>query len=169
VTRSDDRPILTPVPRRNKAVAVGAISYYMEHFITGRISRFTYGALYDVIYQPHNPEHVKRKDMSYLGPSGNKLVPGCFRTMLARVRPPPFSHRPSIHVSLRYRVPRFNKTGKSDSTHVMWLETPQNDGHPYQLSNTLALKTPLSGWTQNQVACLVQTTSYKVLKSSRQV
>ena len=70
----------------NKAVAVGAISFYVDHFVTGRISKFTYGAPYEVIYQSSNPEHVKRKHKSYTDPSGDILLPDCFKTMLPRVR-----------------------------------------------------------------------------------
>lgn len=84
--RSYGRSTLTLVPHSDKAVAVGAILFYVGHFGTGRISKFTYGVLYDVTYQPHNPEHVKRKHVSYLGPSGDRFIPRCFKTMLPRVR-----------------------------------------------------------------------------------
>ena len=79
----------SPITHSNKAVAVGAISYYVDRFVTGRISKFTYGAPYEVIYQPSNPEHVKRKHKSYKDASGDVLLPDSFKTMLARVRRSP--------------------------------------------------------------------------------
>ena len=79
-------PTLTLVTRSNKAVAVGAVSYYLDNFVTGRISKFTYGASCDVHYQPSNLEHVRRGHKSYLNAAGDKLIPDYFQTMLLRVR-----------------------------------------------------------------------------------
>ena len=46
MTRSHDGPTLTPATHSNKACAVGAISFYVDKFVTRRISKFTYGAPY---------------------------------------------------------------------------------------------------------------------------
>jgi len=72
------------VRHSNKAVAVGAVSYYVDHFVTGRIAKFTYGAPGNPLYQAHNPEHVRREHKSYLDPAGDRYVPGHFEAMLLR-------------------------------------------------------------------------------------
>jgi hypothetical protein len=77
---------MTLVTHRNKAVAVGAVSYYIDHFVTGRISKFTYGVPCIALYDPSNPEHVRREHKSYINPMGEKRVPDHFETMLSRVR-----------------------------------------------------------------------------------
>ena len=76
---------LTPVTDRNKAVAVGAVLFHVDHFVTGRIAKFTYGAPSSIFYQPFNPEHVKREKKSYLDVAGDKVIPSHFATMLSRV------------------------------------------------------------------------------------
>jgi len=78
-------PTLTLVAHSNKAVAVGAISFYVDHFVTGRISKFTYGVACNVSYRFINLEHRKREHLSFLNPAGKKRIPGYFETMLPRV------------------------------------------------------------------------------------
>ena len=86
---------LTPKTHSNKAVAIGAVSYYVDSFVAGRISKFTYGVSCNAIYKPSNPEHVRREDKSYLDPAGNRHIPDYFQTMLLRVRHPrPFVDPP---------------------------------------------------------------------------
>jgi len=76
--------ICKPDTHTNRAVAVGAVSFYVDHFVTGRISKFTYGTLGNARYQPSNPEHVMREHKSWVDPAGNKWVPNRFNTMLPR-------------------------------------------------------------------------------------
>jgi len=56
---------------RNKAVAVGAISYYLDHFVVGRIVRYTYGTPGSVEYDPSDAEHRKRAHKKYLAITGD--------------------------------------------------------------------------------------------------
>ena len=70
----------------NKAVAIGAVSYYIDHFVTGRISKFTYGVGYNIIYKSSDPERARRFDKSYVNAMGKRYVRGAFDTMLTRVR-----------------------------------------------------------------------------------
>ena len=74
-------PTLIFVTHSNKAVAVGAVSFYLDRFVAGRISKFTYGAPCDALFDPSNPEHVKRGRKSYVDPAGDKRVPNCFDTI----------------------------------------------------------------------------------------
>ena len=55
---------------RNKAVAVGAVSYYLDHLVVGRIVRYTYGTPTSVDFDPKDPEHRKRADKMFLGITG---------------------------------------------------------------------------------------------------
>ena len=111
-------PALTLVTLSNKAVAVGAISFYVDHFVTGRISKFTYGAACSAPYNFFNSEHRKREHLSFLNPAGERRIPDYFETMLPRVRYPP----PSmifLETSPHYRAPRFWRTEKFDTASVM--------------------------------------------------
>jgi len=55
---------------RSKAVAAGAISYYLDHFVVGRLVRYTYGTPASIPYDPSDPEHRKRAHKKYLGITG---------------------------------------------------------------------------------------------------
>ena len=70
---------------RNKAVAVGAVSFYVDHFVTGRVSKFTYGVPCHIMYQPNNPEHIIRGYKSFLDAAGDRRIDGHFENMLSRV------------------------------------------------------------------------------------
>ena len=73
---------------RNKVVAIGAVSYYVDRFMTGRISKFTYGVPCNTLYDPYNPEHVQCQHKSFINAIGERRVPGHFVTMLSQVRHP---------------------------------------------------------------------------------
>ena len=55
---------------RSKAVAMGAISYYLGHFAVGRVAKYTYGTTSSVGYDHSDPEHRKRSHKRYLGITG---------------------------------------------------------------------------------------------------
>lgn len=55
---------------RNKAVALGAISYYLDHFVVGRFVRSTYGTPVSINYVPWDPEHHRRSHKAYLSITG---------------------------------------------------------------------------------------------------
>ena len=76
---------LMPVTSSNKAVAVGAVSFHVDHFVTGRIAKFTYGTSSRTLYRPSNPEHVKREKKAYMDAAGDKRIGDHFVTMLSRV------------------------------------------------------------------------------------
>jgi len=68
----------------NKAVAIGAISYYIDRFVTTRILKFTYGVPCVVAYSSFNIDHLRRAQKAYIDAAGDKCVPGHFVTMLSR-------------------------------------------------------------------------------------
>ena len=55
---------------RSKAVADGAISYYLDQFVVGRLVRYTYGTPASIRYDPSDPEHRMRSHKKYLGMAG---------------------------------------------------------------------------------------------------
>ena len=62
----------------------------MDHFVTGRIAKFTYGAPSSASYQPLDPEHIKREHKAWLDPAGDKWVPDhCVAILLQVSHPPP--------------------------------------------------------------------------------
>ena len=80
-------PTLTPVAHSNKAVAVGAVSFYVDRFVTGRISKFTYGVACNVAYRFFYLEHIRREYKSFLNSAGYRRIPDYFEIMLAQVCP----------------------------------------------------------------------------------
>ncbi|KAF9783747.1 hypothetical protein BJ322DRAFT_877041 [Thelephora terrestris] len=73
-----------PDTNTDKAVAVGAVSFYINRFVKGRLSRFTYGTPCSKFYRPTDPEHAKREYKTYLNVLGNKYVPDAFMSMLSK-------------------------------------------------------------------------------------
>src|SRR6266550_1294641 len=69
----------------NKAVAEGAISYKLDHSVTDRIARYTYGAPCCPQYDSDDPEHIARKHTRFTLPSVRLVVPGYFQAILENV------------------------------------------------------------------------------------
>jgi hypothetical protein len=99
----------------DKAVAVGAVSFYINRFVKGRLSRFTYGTPCSTFYRPSNPEHAKREHKTYLNVLGDKYVPDAFMSMLSKVCRRIILMRSTLlkGTLCKRRAPRFSKTEKS--------------------------------------------------------
>ncbi|TFK21935.1 hypothetical protein FA15DRAFT_597024 [Coprinopsis marcescibilis] len=76
--------VVRPELHVNKAVADGAVSFYLSHMVTARISRYHYGTFRNVEYKPGLLEHDSRIGDLLIRPSGRKLVPNSFSIMLAK-------------------------------------------------------------------------------------
>jgi len=61
--------------------------------VTGRISKFTYGTLGTIAYDPSDSEHVQRSYNSLIDAMGEKRIPDNFSAMLTRVRHSVFTRR----------------------------------------------------------------------------
>lgn len=70
---------------RSKAVADGAISFYLDHFVRTRVAKVTYGAFANALYNPHNPEHRERESDTFLSMAGEKRIQGSFTIILPKV------------------------------------------------------------------------------------
>ncbi len=71
--------------RSNKAVAEGAVSFHLDHNVTARVMRMTYGVICNIDYVESNPEHVARKLMKIGRPSGRVVLPNAFSSILNKV------------------------------------------------------------------------------------
>ncbi|GJE91452.1 heat shock 70 kDa protein 12A [Phanerochaete sordida] len=76
--------VCRPESHANKAVAEGATSFYLEHFVSGRVARFAYGTMCVVEYNPQDSDHVKRRGKAYTRPSGRTVIPNSFNMILAK-------------------------------------------------------------------------------------
>ncbi|KAJ7841610.1 hypothetical protein B0H14DRAFT_3457380 [Mycena olivaceomarginata] len=81
LTRLD---VTRPDARLNKAVADGAVSFYIDHHVSVRVARFTYGMKCSEPYNAMNNEHLTRLVSRYQGVSGEWLIPGRFSAILNR-------------------------------------------------------------------------------------
>lgn len=73
------------VPSRNKAVAEGAASFFLEKFVSTRIAKLTYGTEVCVDFDASNPDHRLRRGRITMQPSGRKVIPEAFSVLLPKV------------------------------------------------------------------------------------
>ncbi|CAA7260294.1 unnamed protein product [Cyclocybe aegerita] len=76
--------ISRPDRNTNKAVADGAVSFYIDHFVTARVAKFSYGINANDVYDPSNPEHTVRKNKLYISLDGTTRVDGGFEVILRK-------------------------------------------------------------------------------------
>lgn len=79
-----DIELCRPDSHVNKAVADGAVSYHIDHLVSSRVAKFTYGTECSVPYDSSNPDHRFRQRKVYRGPSGLLAVPNAFGSILVR-------------------------------------------------------------------------------------
>lgn len=70
----------------NKAVSEGAVSFYLDHFVSARVVRSTYGVTCNVDFDSSNPEHLARARWRAVRPSGRVVLPNAFSSILTKVR-----------------------------------------------------------------------------------
>ena len=71
---------------RSKAVANGAISFYLDHYVAARVAKFTIGTDIVTKYTPSDPEHKKRSHLRYTdGLSGEVRLRNRFSVILEKV------------------------------------------------------------------------------------
>ncbi|KAK1226885.1 hypothetical protein PQX77_010132 [Marasmius sp. AFHP31] len=68
----------------NKAVADGAVSFYLDNTVSTRVARFTYGTEINIPYKPSDPEHKKRSDAAYVDLAGKRRILGWFAHCLPK-------------------------------------------------------------------------------------
>ncbi|KAF8814878.1 hypothetical protein BYT27DRAFT_7081226 [Phlegmacium glaucopus] len=73
--------VVRPDHHVNKAVADGAISYYIDHFVQTRVSKLTYGSRGSIDYNSNDAEHRKRSTFTAI--SGIKRIDNVFWVILS--------------------------------------------------------------------------------------
>ncbi|KAF8161586.1 hypothetical protein B0H34DRAFT_673485 [Crassisporium funariophilum] len=69
----------------NKAVADGAVSFFIDHFVAARVSKLAYGTEIYTAYQPRNPDHFARVHKKFISPMGIDCIAEQFSTILPKV------------------------------------------------------------------------------------
>lgn len=71
---------------RLNAVADGAIHFYLYHYVTSRITRYTYGIKSSIRFDESNPEHQRRASSKQEQYDGIVVLPNAFDIILPKVR-----------------------------------------------------------------------------------
>ncbi|KAL1725504.1 hypothetical protein EV714DRAFT_221153 [Schizophyllum commune] len=74
--------VFRPDNHTNKAVAEGGVLYVLDHRVSARVARFTYGICGHERYAQANPEHARRYHKSYVGADGDRFVKDHFFSIL---------------------------------------------------------------------------------------
>ncbi|CCM04651.1 uncharacterized protein FIBRA_06835 [Fibroporia radiculosa] len=73
-----------PDRHTSKAVAEGAVAFYLEEWVSARVARVTYGVQCLIPYHENDPEHLARRASVVSRPSGKRMIPDAFRILLSR-------------------------------------------------------------------------------------
>ncbi|EIW80580.1 hypothetical protein CONPUDRAFT_105634 [Coniophora puteana RWD-64-598 SS2] len=76
--------VCRPDSHTNKAVADGAVSFYIDHLVSTRTARFSYGIKTRVKYDEANHEHRIREHKRYTCATGDDALPCGFSTILPK-------------------------------------------------------------------------------------
>ncbi|KAK0471597.1 hypothetical protein IW261DRAFT_1511467 [Armillaria novae-zelandiae] len=98
----------------NKAVADGAMTFYLDRAVTSRVSKFDYGVETSRLFVPGDPEHEKRKDKAQIDASGDLRIGYMFNTILTK----------NTHV---YDETEFRRTYYRSRTHLSMLSKISTD------------------------------------------
>jgi hypothetical protein len=74
--------VVRPGNHVNKAVSDGAISFYLDHFVRTRVSKFTYGTFCRIIYDPSDPDHQSRSHNVVTNATGEVRIDDFFDIIL---------------------------------------------------------------------------------------
>ena len=70
---------------RNKAVADGAVSFYLDRCVAVRIATSTFGIECLTSFNEEDLEHIARSDKAIIRPSGRIVLPDYFDVILKKV------------------------------------------------------------------------------------
>ncbi|VDB90865.1 unnamed protein product [Peniophora sp. CBMAI 1063] len=76
--------VYRPDAHANKAVAEGAISFYVDHHVSARVARWTYGTAIKVPYDPSIPSHAQRTHRVYKDATGTYMLENAFYPLIQR-------------------------------------------------------------------------------------
>ena len=122
---------------RNKAISDAAISFYLDHLVSTRVSKFTYGSFIHIAYASSNPDHQYRSRNAFTSVPRARRVRGSFSIILPKVSCCSLSSRAWVCYlkTIICRVPKFRRR---------------------RISEVLLLGNRLCGWfTSSYCFCLV--------------
>lgn len=73
-----------PGTQLNKAVADGAVSFYIDHLVKTRVAKVTYGTPVAIRYDSSRLDHIARKKTKILSLSGHWMLPNSFGSILKK-------------------------------------------------------------------------------------
>ncbi|KIM58495.1 hypothetical protein SCLCIDRAFT_28033 [Scleroderma citrinum Foug A] len=76
-----------PANHVNKVVADGAVSFHIDHLVTTRVAKVTYGVFCSTFFQSGRADHVSRANTKYRSHSGSWALPNAFQSILKKVLP----------------------------------------------------------------------------------
>ena len=143
-------------PCRSKVVAHGAVCFYLEHFVSARVMKMTYGAEVLVEYNAHDPEHYSRRSKRLLRPSGDVGLRHGFSLILQKVYLVTILRLNTCTEFLRHYVPRDRVCGRTRRSLGRTVSSPVTR-EPYTASSVMFSVTEvnpqtLSGSMWNQAS-----------------
>jgi hypothetical protein len=69
----------------NKAVADGAVSFYIDHLVSSRVARATFGVEIYTPFNSNDPEHQARRHTRFIDAAGDPSIPNQFASILLKV------------------------------------------------------------------------------------
>ncbi|PCH36670.1 hypothetical protein WOLCODRAFT_92097 [Wolfiporia cocos MD-104 SS10] len=73
-----------PDRHTNKAVAEGAVAFFLTNWVSVRVARMTYGTECSRQYNADDPEHFLRRATVVNRPSGRRMIPEAFSVLLSK-------------------------------------------------------------------------------------
>ncbi|KAJ7048203.1 hypothetical protein C8F01DRAFT_139384 [Mycena amicta] len=84
LSRRRNLEVSRPDSHVNKAVADGAVSFSLDHFVTARVARETFGIECAMPYDPHDKQHQLRSRLTKNAVSGEKVLHEIFSPILMK-------------------------------------------------------------------------------------
>ncbi|PFH47738.1 hypothetical protein AMATHDRAFT_151443 [Amanita thiersii Skay4041] len=106
--------MLRPDAYLNKAVAEGAVSYYLDHTVKHRVSKYDFGIPISEVYNPNNPDHLARQNYTFPVASGGRWISGAFSVILHK--------NTTVSEKTEYRQPYYVELSTND-VKSPWNET----------------------------------------------
>ncbi|KAI0708754.1 hypothetical protein C8T65DRAFT_740136 [Cerioporus squamosus] len=143
-----------PDTHTSKAVSEGAVSFYLDRFVSARVIRTTYGVACNHDYVPNDPEHATRTLWRIIRPSGRVVLPNGFSPILTK------GTRVREHQEMSrcyFREAREQKTLNKISTSITCYKG--NLSEPHWMDVESELYTPL---------CTIRADTSKVARTPRE-
>ena len=135
---------------RNKAVADGATSFYLDHSVSVRVSRFAYGMKCNTPYRREDLEHRSRSKHIVQALDGTQQLPDHFDIILPKVC--------ELHVGLRHfliilhRIPKSQKRRSSGRVTGIFVRNARVSSIRRPLYSVIEARPKnLGGWTAIRV------------------